>query len=31
MSWYDVTEGNDDAHLVAVYNDPRVITLERYS
>jgi mannan endo-1,4-beta-mannosidase len=31
MSWYDVTEGNDDAHLQAVYSDPRVITLERYS
>jgi hypothetical protein len=31
MSWYDVTEANDDTHLQAVYGDPCVITLERYS
>lgn len=31
MTWVDVKTGNDDAHLRAVYDDPRVITLERYS
>jgi mannan endo-1,4-beta-mannosidase len=30
MSWVDVTAGNDDAQLMAVYGDPRVITLERF-
>lgn len=31
MSWVDVTTANDDARIKAVYADPRVITLERYT
>ena len=28
MSWYDVTIGNDNNHLISVFNSPNVITLE---
>lgn len=30
MSWYDVKEGNDNAHLVSVFGHPDVVTLENY-
>jgi len=28
MSWYDVTIGNDNNHLISVFDNPNVITLE---
>lgn len=31
MSWYDVNVGNDNQHLIDVYTNPKVITLENDS